>query len=68
MSRHNSMWKCFKNSAKNQENKAGKMQSTKNQLKHGKGHGLCDNGTRGVVSIHHTPRTIIVRTALPSML
>ena len=37
-----------------QENKAGKMQSTINQLKHGKGRAVHDNGTRGVVSIDHT--------------
>ena len=36
------------------ENKAGKMQSTINQLKHGKGHAVRNNGTRGVVSIDHT--------------
>ena len=36
-----------------QENKAGKMQSTINQLKHEKGHVVRDNGTRGVVSIQH---------------
>ena len=66
-----------------QENKAGKMQSTINQLKHRNGHAVCDNGTRGVVSIDqystrlrlvlycyldHTPHTIIARTALPSVL
>ena len=34
-----------------QEYKAGKMQSTINQLKHGKGGAVRDNGTRGVVSI-----------------
>ena len=64
-------------------NKAGKMQSTINQLKHGKGRAVNDNGTRGVVSIdqystrlrlvlycylNHTPHTIIARTALPSVL
>ena len=37
-----------------QENKADKMQSTINQLKHGKGRAVRDNGTRGVVSIDHT--------------
>ena len=36
-----------------QENKAGKMQSTINQLKHRKRHALHDNGSRGVVSIDH---------------
>ena len=40
-----------------QENKAGEMQSTINQLKHGKGRAVRDNG---VVLIDHT--------ALPSML
>ena len=40
-----------------QENKASKMQSTINQLKHGKGCAVRDNGTH---------RTVI--TALPSML
>ena len=34
-----------------QENKGGKMQSTINQLKHGKRRAVCNNGTRGVVSI-----------------
>ena len=38
-----------------QENKAGKMQSTINQLKHAKGRAVC---TRGVVSIDHTARGI----------
>ena len=66
-----------------QENKVRKMQSTINQLKYGKGRAVCDNGTRGVVSIDqystqlrlvlycyldHTPHTIIARTALPSVL
>ena len=66
-----------------QENKAGKMQSTINQLKHGKGRAVRDNGARGVVLIDqystrlrlvlycyldHTPCTIIARTALPSVL
>ena len=51
-----------------QENKAGKMQSTINQLIYGKGRAVRDNGTRGVVSIDHTARTIIARTALPSVL
>ena len=36
------------------ENKASKMQNTTNQLKHGKGHSVCDISTRGVVSIDHT--------------
>ena len=36
-----------------QENKAGKMQSTINQLKHGKRRAVRDNGTRGVVLIDH---------------
>ena len=36
-----------------QENEAGKMQSTINQLKHGKGRAVHDNGTRGVVSYHY---------------
>ena len=44
------------------------MQSTINQLKHGKRRAVRDNGTCGVVSIDHTPRTIIAHTALPSML
>ena len=34
-----------------QKNKAGEMQSTINQLKHGKGRAVHDNGTRGVVKI-----------------
>ena len=34
-----------------QENKAGKMQSTINQLKHRKGRALRNNSTRGVMSI-----------------
>ena len=65
-----------------QENKAGKMQSTLkiNQLKHGKGRAVRDNGTHGVVSIDqystrlclvlycYPPHTIIARTALPSVL
>ena len=34
-----------------QENKAGKIPSTINQLKHGKGHTVHDNGTCGVVEI-----------------
>ena len=62
-----------------QENKADKMQSTINQLKHGEGRAVRDNGARGVVSIdytalslygylNHTPRAIIARTALASML
>ena len=34
-----------------QENEACKMQSTINQLKHGKGRAVRDNGTRGVVLI-----------------
>ena len=55
------------------------MQSTINQLKHGKGRAVRNNGTRGVVSIDqystrlycyldHTPCTIIARTALPYVL
>ena len=51
-----------------QENKAGKMQSTINQLKHGKGRAVRAIMVLGVVSIDHTPRTIIARTALPSVL
>ena len=46
-------------------NKAGKMQST---LKHGKGRALRAIMVLGVVSIDHTPRTIIACTALPSVL
>ena len=48
-----------------QENK---MQSTINQLKHGKGHAVRNNGTHGVVSIDHIPRTIMACTAIPSRL
>ena len=66
-----------------QVNKAGKMQSTINQLKHGKGRAVrCNNDTRGGLDrpystrlclvlygyLDHTPRTIIARTALPSVL
>ena len=51
-----------------QENKASKTRSTINQLKHRKGRAVRNNGTRGVVSIDHTPRTIIACTALPSVL
>ena len=65
-----------------QENKAGKMQSTINQLEHGKGRDVRDNALwyswcgpystrrRRVLYgyLDHTPRTIIARTALPSVL
>ena len=44
-----------------QENKAGKML---HQLKHRKGCAVHNNGTCGVVSIDHTPHTIIARAAL----
>ena len=50
-----------------QENKAGKMQSTINQLKHRKGRAVHDNGTRGVVSIDHTALDV-VHKALPFLL
>ena len=64
-------------------NKAGKMLSTINQLSTEGTCCTCNNGTRSVVSIDHTalgvrlmlygyldhtPRTIIARTALPSVL
>ena len=64
-----------------QENKAGKMPSTTNQLKHGKGCAVRDNGTCGLdrpiqhkatlmlyCYLDHNPHTIIARTALPSVL
>ena len=50
-----------------QENKAGKIQSTINQLKYGKGRAVRAIMVLGVVYgyLDHTPRTIIARTALP---
>ena len=50
-----------------QENKAGKMQKYTKSVKARKGCAVRDSGTRAVVSIDHTPRTIIARTALPSV-
>ena len=44
------------------------MQSTINQLKHGKGRAVRTIMVLGVVSIDHTPHTIIANTALPSVL
>ena len=41
-----------------QENKAGKMQSTINQLKHGKGRAVRAIMVLGVVSIDHTARGV----------
>ena len=52
-----------------QENNAGKMRSTLNQLKHGRDvlYAIMVLNC-GVVSIDHTPHTIIAHTALPSVL
>ena len=54
----NTAWHVIVLAFLTQENKASKMQSTINQLKHGKGRAVCDNGTHGVVSIDHTARGV----------
>ena len=45
-----------------QENKASKIHSTINQLKHGKGRAIRNNGTRSVVSIDQYSTRIAIST------